>query len=81
MLLEHISYGLNRQGCFLASLLKAAEPSGKWQSRAASGRSTSRRVALVPQSGLKKAERSGAENEAVFTYFLWRRERSKETST
>ena len=64
MSLEHISYSLNRQGCFLASLLKAAEPSGKWQSRAASGRSTSRRVALVPQSGLKRAERSGAENEA-----------------
>ena len=30
MSLEHISYSLNRQGCFLASLLKAAEPSGKW---------------------------------------------------
>ena len=56
-------------------------PCWKRQSRAASGRSTSRRVALVPQSGLKKAERSGAENEAVFSYFLWRRERSKETST
>ena len=27
MSLEHISYSLNRQGCFLASLLKAAEPS------------------------------------------------------
>ena len=34
MSLEHISYSLNRQGCFLASLLKAAEPSGKRQSRA-----------------------------------------------
>ena len=30
MSLEHISYCLNRQGCFLASLLKVAEPSGKW---------------------------------------------------
>ena len=29
MSLEHISYSLNRQGCFLASLLKAAEPSSK----------------------------------------------------
>ena len=40
-------------------------------------------VSCVPMVASGKAERSGAENEPrdFFSYFLWRRERSKETST
>ncbi len=40
-------------------------------------------VSCVPLVASGKAERSGAENEPrdFFSYFLWRRERSKETST
>ena len=80
MSLEHISYSLNRQGCFLASLLKVAEPSSKWQSRTASGRAE-RQVAepsgkRQSRAASGRAERSGAENGALFSYFLWRRERT-----
>ena len=81
MSLEHISYSLNRQGCFLASLLKAAEPSGKWPLDIPKGGACSTKWSQESRTASGRAERSGAENEALFSYFLWRRERSKETST
>ena len=38
-------------------------------------------LSCVPMVASGRAERFGAKNEALFSYFLWRRERSKETST
>ena len=69
MSLEHISYSLNRQGCFLASLLKAAEPSSKWQSRTASGRAERQAAepsALAQRTELFSLTFSSAEKEAKF---------------
>ena len=61
--------------------VKAAEPSGKRPLDIPKGGACSTKWSQESRAASGRAERFGAKNEALFSYFLWRRERSKETST